>query len=378
MPPGYDAQSYLRAVCEEGLEWAVRRGSHGAQRSGLEHELSHHSPDGFSDTYFLIDLDLFRFARSSGIMVRARGDRSSGPASWFSYCLAITGSIQWQTELIFERFLNPGSSLRCPTSIWIFPDDRRAELIAYAIQKYGEDRLAQIVTFGTMGARNAIRDAGRALELPLGDVDRVAKLIPSGPQVKIQDGRDAVPERRHMYESTDYIRELIDTATQLEGIARHASTHAAGVIIADKPLLNYTPLQRPTKGTEEGAPVTQYEMGRLEQIGLLKIDFLGLSTLTIIQKALDNIESVRGTKLNPGDIPLDHPSIYALLTSGEVTGLFQVESQGMRNVLTSLKPHSSRTSSRCCRFTAPARCNSSPTTSLANTAKKRSSISIPR
>lgn len=333
VPPGYDAQSYLRALCEEGLEWRYGAGAAGLKER-LEHELHIIHTMGF-DTYFLIVWDLVRFARNSGIMVGP--GRGSAAGSLVSYCLAITELDPIANGLIFERFLNPGR-VSMPDIDMDFPDDRRAELIAYAIQKYGEDRLAQIVTFGTMGARNAIRDAGRALELPLGDVDRVAKLIPSGPKVKIQDGLDAVPELRQMYESTDYIRELIDTATQLEGIARHASTHAAGVIIADKPLLNYTPLQRPTKGTEEGAPVTQYEMGRLEQIGLLKIDFLGLSTLTIIQKALDNIESVRGTKLNPGDIPLDHPSIYALLTSGEVTGLFQVESQGMRNVLTSLKP----------------------------------------
>ena len=333
VPPGYTTQAYLAELCQEGLRRRYKSITPELEQR-LAHELSVIHQMGF-DTYFLIVWDLTRFAKSSGIMVGP--GRGSAAGSLVSYCLGITELDPLAHGLIFERFLNPGR-VSMPDIDMDFPDDRRAELIDYAVRKYGEDRLAQIVTFGTMGARAAIRDAGRALELPLGEVDKVAKLIPSGPKVKIKDGLDSVPDLRQMYESTDYVKELIDTALELEGIARHASTHAAGVVIADKPLINYTPLQRATKGAGDGAPVTQYEMGRLEQIGLLKIDFLGLSTLTIIQKALDNIETVRGSKLQLEDIPLDDPAIYELLATGEVSGIFQVESSGMRHVLTSLKP----------------------------------------
>ena len=330
---GYNAQTYLAELCQEGLRKRYDTITPELKQR-LAHELDIIHTMGF-DTYFLIVWDLVQFAKDSGIMVGP--GRGSAAGSLVSYCLGITELDPLVHGLIFERFLNPGR-VTMPDIDMDFPDNRRSELIEYAMHKYGEDRLAQIVTFGTMGARAAIRDAGRALELPLGEVDRVAKLIPSGPKVKIKDGLKSVPELRQMYDEADYIQELIDTAMQLEGIARHASTHAAGVVIADKPLINYTPLQRPTKGTEGGAPVTQYEMGRLEQIGLLKIDFLGLSTLTIIQKALDNIEAVRGIELRPEDIPLHDPAIYDLLSTGEVTGIFQVESSGMRHVLTSLKP----------------------------------------
>jgi len=333
VPAGHTPQSYLTELCQEGLQ---RRYQHITPEleERLAHELTVIHQMGF-DTYFLIVWDLIRFAKSSGILVGP--GRGSAAGSLVSYCLGITELDPLAHGLIFERFLNPGR-ITMPDIDMDFPDDRRAELIDYAVHKYGEDRLAQIVTFGTMGARAAIRDAGRALELPLGEVDKVAKLIPVGPKVKIKDGLDSVPELKRLYESEDYIKELIDTALQLEGIARHASTHAAGVVIADKPLIYYTPLQKPTKGTDNGAPVTQYEMGLLEQIGLLKIDFLGLSTLTIIQKALDNIAAVRGDRLRPEDIPLNDPATYALLSTGEVTGIFQVESSGMRHVLTSLRP----------------------------------------
>ena len=165
-------------------------------------------------------------------------------------------------------------------------------MIEYTIQKYGQDKVAQIITFGTMGARAAIRDVGRAMDLPLGEVDRVAKLIPFGPKVNIQDGLDNVPELRQMYEKTDYIRQLIDNARSLEGIARHASTHAAGVIVADKPLVEHVPLHRPTKG--QGGVVVQFDGEILESIGLLKVDFLGLSTLTIMRIACEHIARRHG------------------------------------------------------------------------------------
>ena len=198
--------------------------------------------------------------------------------------------------------------------------------------------MAQIITFGTMGARAAIRDAGRALDIPLPEVDAVAKMIPFGPKIKIRDGLDKVSELRDLYESKDYIKELVDTAKSLEGVARHASTHAAGVVIADAPILNYTPLHRPTRGEDGGIVVTQYPMEVLEDIGLLKIDFLGLSTLTIMRKAVDLIHQNYGIQLDMDTIPTDDPAIFELLSSGDVTGIFQVESAGMRRVLTDMQP----------------------------------------
>jgi len=258
--------------------------------------------------------------------------------SLVAYALGITRAYPQGEFTPHMRYVN--ARVTMPDIDMDFPDDRRDELIQYTIEKYGQDKVAQIITFGTMGARAAIRDAGRALDLPLPEVDRVAKLIPFGPKVKIDQGLQKVPELRAMYESKEedksHIRKLIDTARSMEGVARHASTHAAGIVIGDAPLVNYTPLHRPTKGG--AGAITQYTMEVLEDIGLLKMDYLGLSTLTIIQRTLDMLWETRGIKLTPNDIPLDDPAIYELLSSGEVAGIFQVESAGMRRVITSLRP----------------------------------------
>ncbi len=336
VPDGHTAQTYLAELCQEGLRRRFKDKITPDIEQRLAYELDVIHNMGF-DTYFLIVWDLIRFAKSSGILCGP--GRGSAAGSLVSYCLAITELNPLDHGLMFERFLNPGR-VTMPDIDMDFPDDRRDELIKYTINKYSADKVAQIVTFGTMGARAAVRDAGRALDLPLGEVDRLAKLIPFGPKVTLQDALDGVPEFKQAYDESEYIKELIDTALQLEGVARHASTHAAGVVIADAPLVNYAPLQRPTKSdkADESAPVTQYEMGTLEQIGLLKMDFLGLSTLTIIQKALDNVAAIHGIKLTPEDIPMDDPAIYELLGTGEVTGVFQVESTGFRRVLTSMKP----------------------------------------
>ncbi len=332
VPDGHTPQSYLRLLCEEGLK---RRYSAVTPQleERLRHELDLIHTMGF-DTYFLIVWDLVRFAKSRNILVGP--GRGSAAGSLVSYCLGITELDPLAHGLIFERFLTPGR-VTMPDIDMDFPDDRRDELIQYTIEKYGQDKVAQIITFGTMGARAAIRDVGRALDLPPGEVDRIAKLIPFGPKVKIANALERVPELQEMYTGEDYIKNLIDTAQSLEGVARHASTHAAGVVIADEPLVNYTPLHRPTRG--EGGAVTQYPMEILENIGLLKIDLLGLSTLTIIRRALDLIQETRGVTLEANQIPLDDPAIYDLLSSGEVTGIFQVESGGMRTVLTELRPN---------------------------------------
>ena len=332
VPEGYDAESYLHHLCQEGLRerYPVVTPEIEAR---LQHELAIIHQMGF-DTYFLIVWDLVRHARDQDIWWHVRG---SVAGSIVAYTMGITNLDPLRHSLIFERFLNPGR-VTMPDIDLDFPDDRRDEMIKYTVEKYGQDMVAQIITFGTMGPRAAIRDAGRALDLPLNEVDKVAKLIPFGPKVKLQDGLDKVAELRNLYQSSDYIKKLIDTAKSLEGVARHASTHAAGVVIADAPIINYTPLHRPTKGAEGGIAVTQYPMEILEDIGLLKIDFLGLATLTIMGKAVELIRQNHGLQLDLHTIPTDDPVIFKLLSSGNVTGLFQVESSGMRRVLTDMQP----------------------------------------
>jgi DNA polymerase-3 subunit alpha len=330
VPEGETPETYLRRLCSEGLQ--RRYGEVTAElQARLDHELAIIHQMGF-DTYFLIVWDLVRFAKSRGILVGP--GRGSAAGSLVSYCLAITELEPLSNGLIFERFLNPGR-VTMPDIDLDFPDDRREELIAYTVEKYGHDRVAQIVTFGTMAARAAIRDAGRAIGIPLHEVDRVAKLVPAGPKVTIASALEDSAELCQAYESTDYIRDLIDRAKALEGIARHASTHAAGVVVADQPLTAYVPLALAPRG--EGQ-VTQYTMEALEEIGLLKIDFLGLSTLTIIDRCLKHIRATQGIELTQADIPLDDPAIFDLLSSGEVTGIFQVESAGMRRTLRDMRP----------------------------------------
>ncbi len=364
VPDGHTPQSYLRLLCEEGL-----RRRYGDQadspeiRQRLEHELRVIHQMGF-DTYFLIVWDLCRAARERDIWYNARG---SAGGSIVAYCLDITRVDPLTNHLIFERFLNPGR-VTMPDIDLDFPDDRRAEMIEYALQKYGQENVAQIITFGTMGARAAVRDVGRVMDIPLSEVDRIAKLIPSipGKPTSIAEALEGVPELAELYRTTPYVRQLLDTAMQLEGVARHASTHAAGVVIADAPLVTYCPLHRPTKeqggGAEErksrGAEerrngeeleeeaageavlsaVTQWPMEDLEAIGLLKVDFLGLSTLTIMRRACDLIRQRHGVLLDLDSIPLDDPAIYRLLSSGDVMGVFQVEGAGFRRVLQEMRP----------------------------------------
>jgi len=339
VPEGFTPHSYLRHLCEAGLSQRYP-GITEEVRARLEHELGVINQMGF-DTYFLIVWDLCDFARRNGIWWNVRG---SAAGSIVAYALGITNLDPLKHNLIFERFLNPGR-VSMPDIDLDFPDDQREAMINYTVQKYGSDKVAQIITFGTMGARAAVRDAGRALDLPLGEVDRVARLIPAipGKPVSIANVLDEghefyVKEFREIYESSDYIRNLIDTAQQLEGVARHASTHAAGVVVADKPLVEYCPLARATKGDDGGVPVTQFDMGSLEAIGLLKIDFLGLSTLTIMRKAVELIRQYQGVDLDLATIPVEDPAAFKLLSSGHVQGVFQVEGQGMRHVLMEMQP----------------------------------------
>lgn len=334
VPPGFTPESYLRHLTETGLRhiYGDQFSTEQVQRR-MNYELDVIHQMGF-DLYFLVVWDLCRFARQQDIWWNVRG---SAAGSIVAYGLGITNLDPLAHGLIFERFLNPGR-VTMPDIDLDFPDDRREEMIRYTVQKYGADKVAQIITFGTLGAKAAIRDVGRVLDIPLGEVDRIARLVPEGPGVRLDEALAQVAELRQMYESVEYVRTLIDTARELEGVSRHASTHAAGVVIADKPLVLYTPLHRPTRDGDGGLPVTQYTMDVLEDTGLLKVDFLGLSTLTVLRKAADLIQQRHGIAYTQHNIPLDDPKTYQLLSSGEVIGIFQVESSGMRRVLTSMRP----------------------------------------
>ncbi len=338
VPDGYTPESYLRELCEAGL---VRRYGERATdpvvRQRLDYELQVIHKMGF-DTYFLIVWDLCRYSRDQSIWYNVRG---SGNGSVVAYCLDITLVEPLQYGLIFERFLNPGR-IDMPDIDLDFRDDCRSEVLEYTAQKYGTDRVAQIITFGTLGARAAIRDVGRVKDIPLSEVDRVAKLIPNipGKLVTIRGSLEDIPEFKQLYESEDYLKDLIDTAADMEGVVRNAGTHAAGVVIADRPLVDYMPLHRPT-GAAEASPiktVTQFEMGVMDKLGVLKVDFLGLSTLTIMARACDLIRQRHDLELTLDNIPTDDPTTFAMLGRGETAGVFQVEGSGMRRWLMQMKP----------------------------------------
>jgi DNA polymerase-3 subunit alpha len=339
VPESFTPQTYLKKLCEDGL---VRR--YGDQkddpevRQRLEYELQIIHKMGF-DTYFLIVWDLCRYAREQGIWYNARG---SAAGSIVAYSLFITLVDPLEHGLIFERFLNPGR-ISMPDIDLDFRDDRRAEMLEYTARKYGDDKVAQIITFGTLGARAAIRDVGRVLDIPLSEVDSAAKQIPNipGKPVTINEALEEVPDLKQLYESSSYFQELIDTASHMEGVVRNAGTHAAGVIITDKPTIEYLPLHRPTSSSAEETPiktVTQFEMSHIDALGLLKVDFLGLATLTIMAKACDLIKERHGVDLSLNNIPVDDPETFELLGRGETAGVFQVEGAGMRRYLVQMKP----------------------------------------
>jgi DNA polymerase III subunit alpha len=344
VPQGYTPESYLKELCESGLQRMYgQRADDPEVRQRLDYELGIIHQMGF-DTYFLIVWDLCRHAREAGIWYNARG---SAAGSIVAHTLEITLVDPIEHGLIFERFLNPGR-ISMPDIDLDFRDDRRAEMLEYTARKYGDDKVAQIITFGTLGARAAIRDVGRVLDVPLGEVDKAAKLIPNipGKPVSIPQALQEAPDFKQLYDSTPYFKELIDTAKQVEGVVRNAGTHAAGVIIADRPIIEYIPLHRPTgSGGLGGAgsenpikTVTQFEMTTLESLGMLKVDFLGLATLTIMARACDLIRERHGLDLNLQNIPTDDPVTYELLGRGETAGVFQVEGSGMRRYLMQMKP----------------------------------------
>ncbi len=304
----------------------------------IDYELGIITSRGYS-TYFLIVGDFINWAKTQGIGVGP--GRGSAAGSVVSYVLGITGIDPFFFKLPFERFLNPFRPT--PPDIDLdFADDRRDEVIAYVTAKYGADRVAQIITFGTMEARGAVRDSGRALGMPYAGPDRISKMIPPGFQgspMTIEKAIVQSPDLSRAYETEPETKRLLDVARKLEGVARHASVHAAGVVIADKPLVEYTPLQKESKGERI---VTQYDMYTVGEdgVGLLKMDFLGLRNLTILSQALVFIKKTQGISIDLSNIPLDDVKTYTMLGEGETTGIFQLESSGMRRYVKELKPSS--------------------------------------
>jgi DNA polymerase-3 subunit alpha len=327
VPAGETPEGYLEKLCFEG---ARRLYGHTDGEIGdrLRYELEVIRNMGFTN-YFLVVWDFVKFAKDNGILVGP--GRGSAAGSIVTYSLGITALDPLKYGLIFERFLNP-SRITMPDIDIDFADDRRSEVINYVVNKYGDDRVAQIVTFGTMAAKASIRDVGRAMGLSFSDTDRVAKLIPTGPGVTIDGSLSKVPELKTLYDSEAHLRELIDSARKVEGIARHSSTHAAGVVISRDPLVQHVPLQR-AGGKSEGDITTQYPMSRLEEIGLLKMDFLGLSTLTVLGKAVEMAKR-KDPSLTLDGLPLDDEKAYELLRRGETVGIFQLEG-GMTTRMTS-------------------------------------------
>ena len=332
LPPGYDSPTYLRKLCGEGF---VR--CYGDEkpeyRKQLEYELAMIEKMGFTD-YFLIVSDFVNYARKAGIPVGP--GRGSAAGSMVAYCLHITDIDPMQYQLYFERFLNP-ERVSMPDIDMDFGDTRRGEVVDYVRRKYGDDHVAQIVTFGTMAARGAIRDVGRALNMTYAEVDAVAKLVPSGPgalHITLDDSLRLSKQLSDLYEADERVKRLIDMAKALEGMPRHASTHAAGVVITRLPVYEYVPLAR-----NDESIVCQYNMITLEELGLLKMDFLGLRNLTVLDDAVKMVRR-HTPDFDLEKIPMDDPEVFRMLTEGRTSGVFQMESTGMTGVCLGLKPQS--------------------------------------
>jgi DNA polymerase-3 subunit alpha len=328
---GEDPYQMLLRLANEGL---LRK--HGPDvpdvyRERLKTELEVIKKMGYA-SYFLIVWDFISYARSKDIPVGP--GRGSAAGSLVSYCLDITEIDPIKYTLLFERFLNP-ERISMPDIDVDFCQDRRGEVITYVSEKYGKDHVAQIITFGTMAAKAAIRDVGRAMDMPYAEVDRIAKLVPNTPKITIEAAMKQEPQLKDLYETDGEVKELLDIAKRLEGLNRHASTHAAGVVISPVPLTEYTPLYN---SPSDESIMTQFDMGSVEGIGLLKFDFLGLKTLTVIQKTLSYIKQ-GGTEVCLKDIPLDDEKTYELLSSGQTTGIFQLESAGMKDILIKMTPN---------------------------------------
>ncbi|MFA5871088.1 MAG: DNA polymerase III subunit alpha [Parcubacteria group bacterium] len=334
VPDTYTPDTFLHELCEKGLVNRYGESLSQEHRDRMEFELAVIKKTGFA-SYFLIVSDFVNWAKEQGIVVGP--GRGSAAGSIIAYLTNITNIDPIKYNLLFERFLNP-DRISMPDIDLDFADTRRDEVLAYVRQKYGSDHVAQIITFGTMAARAAVRDAGRALGYPYSFCDQVAKMIPM--QIPIRDALDGVSELRSLYGTDPAAKKLLDSAARLEGVARHASMHACGVVITPEPVVNYSPLQYVSGDTEN--VVTQYSSSTkssyVEKIGLLKMDFLGLKNLTIIQDTLNIIRKTKKVEINIDDIPLDEAKTFELLQRADTTGVFQLESGGMKRYLKQLKP----------------------------------------
>ncbi len=329
LPKGFDnSQLFLETQAKKGLATRYAKVTPGLEQR-LDYELSVIEKMGFSG-YFLIVKDFIDEARRQGIPVGP--GRGSVAGSLVSYALGITGIDPIKYDLIFERFLNP-ERISMPDIDIDFSDREREQVIRYVREKYGRENVCQIITFGTMAARGVIRDVGRVMKMSYSEVDRIAKMIPAEPGMTLDRALEIVPELKTLMESEQRYRQLISYARTLEGLARHASTHAAGVVIAPTILTDYVPLFKSSKDEV----TTQYDMKSLEAIGLLKMDFLGLRTLTVIDDTVRMLRE-RGVEIHLKGLPLDDPKTFALLSRGETVGVFQFESSGMRDYLRKLKP----------------------------------------
>ncbi len=330
VPAGYTAEQYLRGLCCKGLKERYPEVTEEI-RDRLEYELQTIIQMGYVD-YFLIVWDFIKYARDNGIVVGP--GRGSAAGSLVAYTLQITQIDPMKYGLLFERFLNP-ERVSMPDIDVDFCYVRRQEVIDYVIRKYGEDHVAQIITFGTMAARAAIRDVGRALNMSYGEVDRIARMIPYEKGMTIDKAMERNQELKMLCEEDSSARSLIDMSRKLEGLPRHASTHAAGVLITGRPVTDYVPLQK-----NDDCVTTQFPMGTLEQLGLLKMDFLGLRTLTVIRDTVGMIGRSNGEKIDMYSIPLDDAAVYDMLSQGDTDGVFQLESAGMKQFMKELRPSS--------------------------------------
>ncbi len=341
VPPGFTIESYFEKVTRDGFAERRRQLDPLAEAGRLRHPVAEYEARldkeigvirrvGFAG-YFLIVWDFIRYAREHGIPVGP--GRGSAAGSLVAYCLKITDIDPIEGDLIFERFLN--EERISPPDIDIdFCENRRAEVIEYVTRKYGRENVAQIITFGTMKAKAVVRDVGRVLDMPYGDVDKIAKMIPFDLKMTLDKALEESPPLKEAYQKDAKVKELIDISRRLEGTTRHASTHAAGVVIAPRPLTEFVPL---FKGTTAEV-TTQFDMKGVERIGLLKMDFLGLRTLTLIDNCVKMIEAQTGVHIDPDRIPVDDAKTYEMFTAGKTSGLFQFESDGMRDILRRFKP----------------------------------------
>jgi DNA polymerase III subunit alpha len=343
VPPGFTTESYFEKVARDGFAERTKTLQPLAEAGRLRHPLPAYEERlekeigvirrvGFAG-YFLIVWDFIRFARERGVPVGP--GRGSAAGSLVAYSLRITDIDPIEHDLIFERFLN--EERVSPPDIDIdFCENRRGEVIEYVTKKYGRENVAQIITFGTMKAKAVVRDVGRVLDMPYADVDKIAKMIPFDLKMTLDKALEESPALKDAYQKDSRVKDLIDISRRLEGTTRHASTHAAGVVISPKPLTEFVPLASFKGNTAD--LTTQYDMHGVERIGLLKMDFLGLRTLTLIDDCVKMIEAQTGTRIEPEKIPLDDARTYELFTAGKTSGLFQFESDGMRDILRRFKP----------------------------------------